>query len=378
MTFDDQRHIRHIEQIYKASLEPSFWPEFIKTLCSDIGANSGLIQVRETDSHFPLLTTSSGVAPGTFTAYLEHYYKCDLWAQRVNLFREGDVLSAEQLVTPEEIAVSPFYNEFLCQYAGPYALIGVPLRNGNVDANVTLIRSKKRGPFDTREQRYLHSLMPHFRRAIQIRLTLGNAGTIGSAIDLISENTKVGVVVIGSNKNFIYSNALAEKIFHANDGLFKLRNGIAAKHRVENKALEKLVEQTLGTSSEPNLATGGTIRISRSSGHRPYSLLIYPLKAGDSGLHFSLPSALLIIRDPDIETRTSAQILRQLFQLTAAEAKLAAKFYETTSIQVSAEYLKITPGTARQYLKSIFSKTDTHSQTELVKLLSRINDTELS
>jgi DNA-binding CsgD family transcriptional regulator len=78
---------------------------------------------------------------------------------------------------------------------------------------------------------------------------------------------------------------------------------------------------------------------------------------------------IVFIGDPEHEPRTQTESLHRRYGLTAAEARLAASFTETASLKVSAEALGITEGTARQYLKRIFQKTDTKSQAELMKLL---------
>ena len=63
-----------------------------------------------------------------------------------------------------------------------------------------------------------------------------------------------------------------------------------------------------------------------------------------------------------------------LFNLTPSEARLAVKFFETTSLRESAEELTLTLGTARQYMKALFSKTDTNNQASLIKILARVID----
>ena len=64
-------------------------------------------------------------------------------------------------------------------------------------------------------------------------------------------------------------------------------------------------------------------------------------------------------------------ILRTIFKLTNAEARLAAHLASGESIEAAAAKLAISPLTVRTQLKAIFTKTNTHRQSELVALLSR-------
>jgi DNA-binding CsgD family transcriptional regulator len=67
-----------------------------------------------------------------------------------------------------------------------------------------------------------------------------------------------------------------------------------------------------------------------------------------------------------------AALLGQAFALTPAEARLAVIIAQGAKAEYAAEVLGISLATARNQLKSVFSKTGTHRQSELVALLSRI------
>ena len=65
----------------------------------------------------------------------------------------------------------------------------------------------------------------------------------------------------------------------------------------------------------------------------------------------------------------SPVILTGLFDLTPAEARLAAALTAGHSLKVVAANSNITYSTARTYLDRIFTKTGTHHQAQLVSLL---------
>lgn len=102
---------------------------------------------------------------------------------------------------------------------------------------------------------------------------------------------------------------------------------------------------------------------------RPYRVLVAPFENGGTVFGPKNAAVILMISDPETKPAIPAEALARLYNLTAAEARLAASFAETASLKDSAEALGITQGTARQYLKRIFQKTDTKSQAELMKLL---------
>jgi DNA-binding CsgD family transcriptional regulator len=68
----------------------------------------------------------------------------------------------------------------------------------------------------------------------------------------------------------------------------------------------------------------------------------------------------------------SAAILAKTFRLTPSEAKLACIIARGVPPDIAARELKISRETARKQLKSVFAKTDTHRQSELVALLFQV------
>jgi nucleoside 2-deoxyribosyltransferase/DNA-binding CsgD family transcriptional regulator len=67
-----------------------------------------------------------------------------------------------------------------------------------------------------------------------------------------------------------------------------------------------------------------------------------------------------------------AAILAKTFRLTPSEAKLACIIARGAPPHIAARELKISPETARNQLKSILAKMDTHRQSELVALLLQV------
>lgn len=89
-------------------------------------------------------------------------------------------------------------------------------------------------------------------------------------------------------------------------------------------------------------------------------------------LGLRLPSAIVTIADPEISRRRFAKDLHTSFGLTAAEAGLAAEIVKGDGREAAAKRRGISVATARSQLSSIFEKTGTHRQAELVNLLLKL------
>lgn len=82
-----------------------------------------------------------------------------------------------------------------------------------------------------------------------------------------------------------------------------------------------------------------------------------------------MPVAIVTMTDPEIGRRRLAQNLHERFGLTTAEAGLAAEIVKGDGREAAARRRGISVATARSQLSSIFEKTGTHRQAELVHLL---------
>ena len=106
----------------------------------------------------------------------------------------------------------------------------------------------------------------------------------------------------------------------------------------------------------------------KNSQERP--LIAYFFKIPKSKQH-GIPKVLVLI-DLNEYPHPKAEVLKQMFGLTGAEATLAIRIALGDSIQDVAAARQITLGTARVQLKSVLYKTRSRRQAELVALLTRL------
>lgn len=88
-----------------------------------------------------------------------------------------------------------------------------------------------------------------------------------------------------------------------------------------------------------------------------------------AGEIFTFPCSIMILSKVDQSQRLpNTDILKQLFDLTPAEANLTRNLAAGHTLNAAASIQGITVGTARNYLHRIFSKTGTSQQSELISL----------
>lgn len=202
------------------------------------------------------------------------------------------------------------------------------------------------------------------RRLIEIA-AIASAHRAGvSALDTLN-TMLLPAISIDRNGLVVGMNAEADAIFDdevmvSNQRLF-IRD---VEARAALKAsLNRLTDQIEVTIAEPIVV--------RRSDKLPIILRIWPFK-GPAHLPEQDVHALITLNALGPKPGPPAAMLAKAFHLTPAEAKLASIIARGVPPEVAARELKISRETARNRLKSIFAKTDTHRQSELVALLRQV------
>jgi len=162
-------------------------------------------------------------------------------------------------------------------------------------------------------------------------------------------------------------NQAAEAIF--DDG-FRVRDRrLSASDPRANKDLRALADRLMSTPENELLPT---LSIVVRRGHKPTAIArVLPVHAAARN-PFLGARVLLVFSEVKVRARLSASNLGSIFGLTPTEARLAISLAGGHSLELIAHEHKISATAARNQLKAVFLKTDTHKQSELVALLLRL------
>jgi DNA-binding CsgD family transcriptional regulator len=162
-------------------------------------------------------------------------------------------------------------------------------------------------------------------------------------------------------------NAAAEAIFD-NDVMIKDRRLII--RNPEARALLKKAIENLRTSPWLGSLNAEPVIVQRQD-KLPVIVRVWPCRiVADSPAQDV--RAILTLNALGPKPGPPAAILAKTFGLTPSEARLACIIARGAPPHTAAQELNISRETARNQLKSIFAKTDTHRQSELVALLLQV------
>ena len=367
----DTIYDRALDECYAATVAPDYWPTALRNLVGVFGAADAMFYPKDVEAAAVAMP-----ATATYTEFLEDYVAGEWYVDHYRADRGWPLLNSgrtvvieHDLATDEERRKLATYNELYLKwgYSG-FAAVGF-----KVDGQswcVPMLRRTDQGFFTREEAKSMERLAPHLRRMVKLSGFFNNArGITGLEIlDTLAE----AAVLIAADRSVIEMNAPARALLEDNPRAIRLVNGrLTAIHADSNRALHALVGQAVRLRAGfTDAARAVPIPILRP-GRRPLVAEVVDLPAFVTRLH-SEARVIVLLRDPDAAPRTSAETLQSILGLTEAEATFAVLLANGDSIDRAAEFLGIARETARHRLKSIFAKTDTHRQGELVALLRNV------
>ncbi|MBM6583499.1 helix-turn-helix transcriptional regulator [Microvirga sp. BT689] len=121
-------------------------------------------------------------------------------------------------------------------------------------------------------------------------------------------------------------------------------------------------------SKNPGRQTLGLKRIHK----RPLIVRVVPFEP-EARPHIDDAALALVVVDPEDCPEPSYAVLQEVFGITKSEARVGNRLTCGVSLQEAAEVIGVTIGTVRSQTKSLFAKTGTNRQAELVRLLTRLS-----
>lgn len=144
---------------------------------------------------------------------------------------------------------------------------------------------------------------------------------------------------------------------------------VSALDRKANDRLQALIANA-GHEREPGQPGDDTFVILPRAGRRPVIAYASPIPSTSGG---GIAGTMILLVSQEHDRGPDAALLQKLFSLTPAELRLVTALARGHDLQSTAALLKLSVGTLRVHLKSIFEKTNTGRQAELIWLLARLS-----
>jgi DNA-binding CsgD family transcriptional regulator len=179
----------------------------------------------------------------------------------------------------------------------------------------------------------------------------------------------VGVVLLDVQGAPVMCNREAERIAARKDGFALDRYGPSADRPGDTKRMRDLIRSIGGDGPMGDRERAGTVRLLRPSGLPDYHVVILPLPRRCHSNCARGTASVLFVTDPEKSQSLVDLLFCGLFDLTEAEVRLVSSLLEGGGLPAAAEKLGLSRNTVHSQLSSVFLKTNTRSQSELLTLL---------
>lgn len=353
---------------YDAALDEGLWEGLAREIADTFRSSSVSLRLRsDRTGKAPLLACTDNILAVDGAAYSNHYWRHDKWANRAAEMAMSKVFMSKELISDEELERSEWYRDWL-RKSDVFYIVGAVFPAGE-DEKISLgiHRAKQEGDFDEPDKRPVALFLPHLERALQLRRQLQPAGIAGAvALDAL-ERVGIATFVVAENGLILYANRKAEGLVQTADAMVAPGNRLTTLDPRASKHLAVAISAAVTMAAGGPGAIAGSLVVRRPD-RFPLTVLVSPFRPAGDGFGAPVPAAIVFVRDPESPT-ASREALQSLFGLTATEAVVAAGVADGRSLDEIAVNYRITRNTVRTHVKSIFSKTDTSRQPELVALL---------
>jgi DNA-binding CsgD family transcriptional regulator len=351
----------------EAVIDAQKWRELMESMCRVIGAEGGSLR------QFPNRTVDT-----PYTSSMESLTKVyfregwNLRDTRVQTLVRRPVESAafvdSAVFTYDEMKSlfrrDPYFNDFLGLGKLRWGA-WIQFRVGKHPWLMTFQRTDAQGSFEDVDMRLIEPFSKSLSEAANLSAAVGHKVLSGvlDALHLVERPA----VALDRTGIVLGSNASADEIF---DGTFRVSNGrLKTSDELATQRLDALYGR-LREVPEAHSVKAEPIIVRRFRKH-PIVLHILPIPVAAKN-PFLCARVLVVFRDPGVPALTKPNVLQGLFKLTSAETRLAMLLGAGDSLDSAAQQLNVSLETSRTQLKSLFSKTETHRQGELVALLARL------
>ncbi|WP_157138901.1 helix-turn-helix transcriptional regulator [Asticcacaulis biprosthecium] len=271
---------------------------------------------------------------------------------------ELTVLDDTDFTTAEDCRRTPAFGDWIRTYGLEITCLSPLLRLDDMMVGMAVGRRDAQGSYSAEEKQAYAAIAPHARDAVRTQLAIENQ-SLGLVTSLLDALSTAAFVCDGAGAIRAMS-PRGEDLLADGRWLKVARGRLTSRHDGDSRRFD------LGLAK---VASGvAETMVMRDEDSGDYLHLEFSALPGEHR-RFGL-SALVVARTMRQETRRTAELARQLFRLTPAEAMVAAQLAAGRGPQSIADETGKSIGTIRTQIRSIFDKAGVQSQLELVAALS--------
>jgi DNA-binding CsgD family transcriptional regulator len=366
-----------LDRIYATAVEPAGWTGVMERLADLIsGSTAWLSQIDFVDgSGAGFEDATVRIDPEWKRDFIDHFAACNPLNNVKDpvSFARGwtpKIVTDEDLLPKDDLILTEYYNDYMRPH-GTHAVMMVRLAiQGRTAAVLNMARTYRNGSFGPGEVAQIAHFHPHLLRAFALGRQVADQRRLNDELTESLDFSPHALILLDASGRVRHANKSAQRLLASGYGLGLYGGSL----RIASPAASARLQALIAAASCPDAASrrGGSMALARPDHRWPLSITVAPIKPETIPLLGGAGSVLISIADPEARVALPVERLRELFGLTAAEARLALWLLQGETLYAACDRYDVSRNTVRGQLASIFAKTETSRQSELVTLLTRI------
>lgn len=347
-----------IDLIYAALLGESTWQRFLDGLANSAPSGKTVMVMHDNNIDNGYIPLASGISKHTLTNYNGYFSHVNPFMKPASVRPTGVGYIDEELVPKHEIERTEFFNDLLAPNEMPSRVALTITR----ESDYQFILASLGSAFDEECKRnvadQLTRLSPHLKRAADYYRNAPEAQTASELGASIFDAVDMGLVIIGDGFRVKAISRAGSVIVRQTSLLgISILGTVSIRDEQAQSLLSDMLKRTYSGPKVASLVALGT----RMTFIRTYR--------DDISLFFNGPSVILLLENRARRNAFDIALFASAFDLSRAETRALAGIVGGKTVTQISQEAGLSRETIRSQLKSLYAKTGTHGQTDLLRLI---------
>ena len=366
--------------ILEAGTTPSLWEELLPTFSRAFPGLKSTIHFEDPGGSPHRTAYVDGIDRQAVETYAAHFGALNPWNPFWATTAPFHAHVSDEVAPAEKYRNTEFYSDWLRPLGEADSAVGMKILTGEAGFGAMSLHFSPRlaGQYNRSLGHVVQSVSGYMRNALALNRRLLTNAHIPKPLEVVIVAFDEPTFLLDRSGRIRIENTAAVALLRQGTVVRQDRSG---RLEFKDRSAARMLSDALGAAGPLDLQRGGktpdTFVLRSEAGEVDgFAKVLVVSGAGGAGASTAYmfpPSRFALVTVyPKTPRQGSVESLKSVFRLTAAEARLADRLRHGEALSEIADATKVSRETLRQHLKSIFLKTGTNRQAELVLLLSRL------
>lgn len=359
-----------INFLYQAVDEPAAMDEFGRHFATGYDTPFGILTVRSKADFQVLDVTEWGFGKAGLKAYMGYYYQHDVLTIGLMKLPHSKFYPHQMSYDDDDFLKTELYNDFAVPMELRYAVGALfPIPHSAHCFHFGVCRRPNQDPYDPHLVAKMDQLGPHLQQFLYLRSRFGELTARAAFMEQTLSRLNLAVFICDEHLNILHQTDQAEDIVQSRSEVTARNKILGFQNSKQNRELSRLVRNAVGASRGETQHPGGVLRVNDGTGL--LEVVVTPIRYAPPGALFnsSTPSAAVFMRDATTPRVIAPDALSVLYDLSPSEADIAVRMNLGLSLAQIADLRGVSVQTVRSQIKTLYQKTGTSRQADLVALV---------